>query len=164
MKKLDENELLKCKFVADLFEYSTKEKDASSKLFIKAYMYSSIKKIISSKSFFLDSLDVPMAYEMIKKEKKLTRGNEIYPSYVMSWIGYIYEYFICATGINGTYIYSKIKPEELYSLYEAYHSLDNDMVIQRLAEAKKISTSLNDVNIYKNIKLSTNGINKRAHS
>ena len=39
MRKIDDNGLLLCKFTSDLFEYSTKAKDCSSKVFIKAYIY-----------------------------------------------------------------------------------------------------------------------------
>ncbi len=151
MKKIDDNGLFACRFTSDLFEYSTKIKDCSSKEFIKAYVYSSVQKRISSDAFLYDSLDVATAYEMIKKEKKLTRGKEIYPSYVMAWIGYIMKYFSCVTSIPETTIYKKIKPEEFYSLYEAYHSLDNDLVVKRLCEAKNINLNLNNVEILRKI-------------
>ena len=92
IKKLDDSSLFLCKFVGDLFEYLTKLKDCSSKVFIKAFVYSTISKDISNKSFYLNSIDITLAYDLIKKEKKLTRGKDIYPSYVMAWIGYIMEY------------------------------------------------------------------------
>lgn len=151
MKEIDNNGLFQCKFVSDLFEYSTKMKDCSSKNFIKAYVYSSIQKRLFSKSFILESLDITTAYEIIKKEKKLSRGNNIYPSYVMSWIGYIMKYFSYVTNLPETILYKKMKPEEFYQAYEAYHSLDNDLVIKRICEAKNINLDLNNVNILKKI-------------
>lgn len=144
MKKDDYIGSIECKFVSTLFEYSTKRKDCSSKVFIKAYMHSSIQKRLFSNSFISDSLDIVGAYEIIKKEKKLTRGKEIYPSYVMAWIGYIYKYFSYTTGIPETSLYKRVKPEELYSLYESYHSLDNDLVIKRICEQKNINTNINN--------------------
>ncbi len=152
MKKIDDIGLFECRYVSDLFEYSTKMKDCSSKVFIKAFVYSSIQKRLSSQAFILESLDVPAAYEIIKKEKKLTRGKEIYPSYVMAWIGYIMKYFAYVTNISETALYRKVKPEEFYSLYEAYHSLDNDLVVKRISEAKNINLNLNNIEIYKSIK------------
>lgn len=151
MKKIDDIGLLECKFISNLFEYSTKKKDCSSKVFIKSYIFSSIPKIVSSESFIFDSLDVPGAYEIVKKEKKLTRGNEVYPSYVMAWIGYILKYFSYTTGIPESTIYKKVKPEEFYSMYEAYHSLDNDLVIKRIAEAHNINLNLNNVELYRKL-------------
>ena len=147
MKKIDDNGLLLCKFTSDLFEYSTKIKDCSSKVFIKAYVHSSIQKILSSKTFMFDSLDVATAYNIIKAEKKLTRGTDIYPSYVMSWIGYIMKYFSYTTGVPEVSLYNKVKPEDFYHLYEAYHSLDNDLVVKRIAEANDININLNNVEL-----------------
>ena len=147
MRKIDDNGLLLCKFTSDLFEYSTKVKDCSSKVFIKAYIYSSIQRILSSKAFLLDSLDIVSAYDTIKSEKKLTQGKDIYPSYVMAWIGYIMKYFSYTTGVSEVVLYSKVKPEKFYNLYESYHSLDNDLVVKRIAEANDININLNDVEI-----------------
>ena len=152
MKEIDDIGLFECRYVSDLFEYSTKMKDCSSKVFIKAFVYSSIQKRLSSQAFILESLDVPAAYEIIKKEKKLTRGKEIYPSYVMAWIGYTMKYFAYVTNISETALYRKVKPEEFYLLYEAYHSLDNDLVVKRISEAKNINLNLNNIEIYKSIK------------
>ncbi len=149
IKKIDDNGLLAARFVGDLFEYSTKVGECSSKVFIKAFVYSSLSKRISSDSFIFDSLDIAGAYLFIKKEKKLTRGKDVYPSYVMAWIGYIMEYFTKVTNIPLTVLYKKIKPEELYALYEPYHSLDNDLVIERICEAKGIISDLNNVEIMK---------------
>jgi len=151
MKKIDDNGLLLCKFTSDLFEYSTKVKDCSSKVFIKAYVYSSVSKILSSKTFMFDSLDIVAAYNIIKSEKKLNRGNEIYPSYVMAWIGYIMKYFSYTTGISEIVLYSKVKPDDFYRLYESYHSLDNDLVVKRLAEANNINIDLNNVELMRSL-------------
>lgn len=152
MNKMDDIGLFECRYVSDLFEYSTKMKDCSSKVFIKAFVYSSIQKRLSSQAFILESLDVPAAYEIIKKEKKLTRGKEIYPSYVMAWIGYIMKYFAYVTNISETALYRKVKPEEFYSLYETYHALDNDLVVKRISEAKNINLNLNNIEIYRSLK------------
>ncbi len=148
MKNINESGYVSCRFVSDLFEYSTKVKECSSKVFIKAFVYSSVSKRIGNDAFLFDSLDVTVAYDLIKKEKNLTRGKDIYPSYVMAWIGYVMEYFVKTTGIPLTTLYKKMKPEEFYRVYEAYHSLDNDEVIDRICEAKKINTNLNDPEIY----------------
>lgn len=149
INKLDDLELFSCRFVSDLFEYSTKVKECSSKIFIKAYVYSTFSKNVSDKSFFINSIDISLAYDLIKKEKKLNRGKDIYPSYIMSWIGYIMEYFTLSTNIPLEILYKNIKPEELYSLYEAYHSLDSELVVRRIIESKNINTNLNNVDLYK---------------
>ena len=35
-------------------------------------------------------------------------------------------------------VYEKIKPQELYDLYDAYHSMDNELAIKRILESKNI--------------------------
>lgn len=148
---MKDTDLIKCRFVSDLFEYASKIKEYSSLAFIKAFVYSSVSVRISNDSFLFETFDINYAYEVIKKEKKFIKGKEIYPTYVMSWIGYIMEYFTLATNISLTTFYEKIKPEELYVLYESYHSLDNDLVVKRLLEAHNLMNNLNDVELMKKI-------------
>ena len=57
------------------------------------------------------------------------------------------KYFSYTTGVSEVVLYSKVKPEEFYNLYESYHSLDNDLVVKRIAEAYDININLNDVEI-----------------
>lgn len=151
MRKMDDNGLILCKFTSDLFEYSTKIKDCSSKIFVKAFVYSSIQRRLSSSSFIFESLDVPQAYNIIKAEKSLNKGKDIYPSYVMAWMGYIMKYFAYTTGISEIVLYKKVKPEDFYNLYEAYHSLDNDLVVKRIIEANNININLDDVEVMKSL-------------
>lgn len=151
MNKVDDFGLFICKYISDLFEYSSKMGDCSSKVFIKAYIYSEFRKRTEDKSFVLNSIDIPFAYNEIKTEKSIHRGKEIYPSYVMAWIGYIMKYFSIVTGVNEIELYKKMKPEEFYQLYESYHSLDNDLVVKRIIESKKINIDVNNLDIFKMI-------------
>ena len=151
MKKIDDTGIALCKFASSLFEYSTKIGECSSKVFIKAYVYSSIPKRLSSASFLYESIDIVSAYNTIRAEKKLTRGKDIYPSYVMAWIGYIMKYFSYTTGISEEVLYKKVKPEDFYHLYESYHSLDNDLVVKRIAEANEINMNLNNIELMKSL-------------
>lgn len=138
MKELGECASLQCRFLGDLFAYASKRKECSSKTFVKAYVYSSLAKRVSSAGFLYDCLSVPSAYESLAKEKKLTRGKDVYPSFVMEWIGYMMAYYSAYTGLPASVFYSKVKPEELYRMYEAYHSLDRQEALERIAEATGI--------------------------
>jgi hypothetical protein len=151
MKKIDDTGIALCKFTSALIEYSTKIGVCSSKVFIKAYVYSSIQKRLSSASFLYESIDIVSAYNTIKAEKKLTRGKDVYPSYVMAWIGYIMKYFSYTTGISEEVLYKKVKPEDFYHLYESYHSLDNELVVKRIAEANEININLNNIKLMKSL-------------
>ena len=63
----------------------------------------------------------------------------------MDWI--YYGIFTLSTNIPLTVLYKRIKPEELYMLYESYHSLDNELAAKRILEAKNINNILNDVEL-----------------
>ena len=49
------------------------------------------------------------------------------------------KYFSYTTGISEVVLYEKVKPEYFYNLYESYHSMDNDLVVKRIAEANNIN-------------------------
>lgn len=93
--------------------------------------------------------DFPALYGRLKQEKSLTRGDGIYPSNIMAWIGCIMTYFSCLTPISLKAFYKKDKLDDLRSLYEAYHSLGPELAIKRICDASGISLELNDVELYK---------------
>ncbi len=149
MRQIDDGGLLSCRFVADLFEHSVRKAEGSSKAFVRAFAYSSVAKRVSSPSFIFDSLDVGEAYNIIKSEKKINKGKDVYPTYVMAWIGYIYEYFVQISGLPAIILNKKVKTEELFTLYEPYHSLDNEMAVKRICESKGIRLDFNDAELLK---------------
>ena len=67
------------------------------------------------------------------------KGGIIYNEQSMEWIGYIYRYICYIYEQPMKKIYGLIKPNELFELYDAYHSLDNELAIKRILEAKGIS-------------------------
>ena len=142
-----------CKYQADFFELSTNKKDCSSVVFIKQFSNSKLAKAMDNRSYLFLADDITKAYDSLKKEKKLTLGKEIYPKKVMSWIGYIMRYMAIKYEYTTKNVYSIIKPKELYGMYEAYHSLDNDLVCERILEAKNINLNLNNIEIFKKIYL-----------
>ena len=151
MKKFDSIGKFLCEYVSRLFAYQTERKDGSSKVFIKAFVYSSLVEQLDKEEFMFSSTDIPEAYDILKKEKNLKRGKEIYPSFVMAWIGYIMKYFAYTRGISEKRVYECVKPDELYAMYEAYHSLDNEAVVTRIIEAKNINLSLDNLNLLRKI-------------
>ena len=136
MTKMDEIGLMLCKYQARLFEYAAKQK-VSSKLFIKMFAYSYVAARMDSIGFLLESIDVPQAYlEVINNN---SRNGIVYSEKIMNWMGYIYRYICYVYQQPMKRVYKLIKPKELFDLYEAYHSLDNDLAIQRILEAKSIN-------------------------
>lgn len=151
MKDLDTAGKFLCEYVSRLFAYQTERKDGSSKVFIKAFVYSSLIEQIDKEDFMFSAIDISEAYDALKKEKNLKRGKEIYPSFVMAWIGYIMKYFAYTRRISEKRVYEYVKPEELYAMYEAYHSLDNEAVVTRIVEAKGIDLSLDNLDLLRKI-------------
>lgn len=141
MTKMNEIGLTLCRYQAKLFEYAAKQK-ISSKQFIKKFAYSYVAVRMDSIGFLLESIDVPQAY------LEVTNGDSIrgivYSEKIMNWIGYIYRYICYVYQQPMKRVYKLIKPKELYDLYDAYHSLDNDLAVQRILEAKSINFDTND--------------------
>ena len=148
MRKMDHNGEILCRYQADLFEYSTFRRECSTKVFIKAFVYSDIARDLDNLSILFDSRDIVQAYEEISAPN---RGKEIYPASVCSWIGYLMRYWAYTYETETINIYKKIKPGELYGLYQAYHSLSPEEAVQRIMEAKEINTDLNRPDILKKI-------------
>ena len=149
--ELDDFDLIRCKYQADLFEYVTEEKIANSASFIKAFAYSDLAKIMDKRSFLREACDVPEAYERLTKEKKIRQTNKFYPVAVMSWIGYLMKYWQIEYNTSTENIYKIIKPQELKTLYEAYHSLDVSEAIERILEAKHVDYNRNNVELMRKI-------------
>ena len=153
MKYIDESSLLLCKYQAGLFEYATIDKKINSANFIKAFSFSDLSKRIDDEAFIYDSLSIAAAFDELKKEKILRSTGKTYPAQVMSWIGYLMRYWSILYSVSTITIYKTIKPNELYNLYESYHSLDIEVAINRILEAKNKYKSLNDIDLFRKIYL-----------
>ena len=152
MRPMDDSGLLLCKYQASLFEYSAKQQ-TPSKMFIKRFSMSNLAKRMDGPGFIYEGTDVPKAFEEIKTQKT-NDPKLIYSQPIISWIGYIYRYMSYIYEKPTTLIYKKIPPQELYDVYDAYHSLDNEMAINRILEAKSINLDVTaDIELFKRIYL-----------
>ena len=138
MKKIDDIGNILCEYQADLFELSASYLNCSSLMFVKQFMLSDIASIMDKASFAFQSLDTPACLDELAMEKKLTQGKEKYPSYLLRWIGYMYRYIAYTREISSKFLFSIIKTKQLYSSYEAYHSLDPEAAAIRLLEASNV--------------------------
>ena len=146
---MNEIGLMLCRYQARLFEYAAKQ-DISSRYFIKLFSYSFVARRMDSIGFLLESTDVPQAYLEIT-EGKIKTGT-MYSEKIMHWIGYIYRYICYIYQEPMKKVYKLINPKELYNLYDAYHSLDNELAIERILEAKSIKLGdNNDLELLKRI-------------
>lgn len=149
--ELDDFDLIRCKYQADLFEYVTEDKKVNSASFIKAFAYSDLAKIMDKRRFLNETLDLPAAYNRLSEEKKIRQTNKCYSPAVMSWIGYLMRYWQIEYNTSTENIYKIIKPQELNVLYEAYHGLDVSEAIERILEAKHVDYNRNNVELMRRI-------------
>ena len=151
MIKIDDTGLLLAKYQSNLFEISVKELSCSSSYFYKKFAFSKLAQRMDKKTFIMESLDITSAIEELKNESNYEVGHIKVSPAIMAWIGYIMTYFSCVTSLPQSVLYENMKPEEFYQIYEAYHSLDNDMVVKRIIESKNINIELNNVELMRKI-------------
>ena len=141
MRQADEIGIKICEYQAGLFELSASYLQCSSLVFIKQFMSSDIANRMDKGSFIFEALDTPACLDELGKERKLTRGKEKYPTYVLSWIGYMYRYIAYTREISSAFLFSKVKPKQLYAVYEAYHSMDTESAAVRILEAAELNAN-----------------------
>lgn len=98
-------------------------------------MNSLVAKRMDKGSFlFESSTSESIIFAEIEYGKAKFSDIEIY------WIGYIYRYWCYTLEKTSKQVYRIIKPMELRDLYYPYHSLDCQAAIERILEAKGISS------------------------
>jgi len=135
MRQIDDMGYKLCNYQADLFEHSATQTDCSSLVFVKQFMSSNIASRMDEISFLFEAIDVPQCLDELAKEKKLSQGSEKYPSYILSWIGYIYRYIAYTREISSRVLFTIVNTKDLYAVYEAYHSLDPEEATIRILES-----------------------------
>ena len=139
MKQIDNIGIKLCEYQADFFAQSTSHLNCSSLIFVKQFMESAIARRMDQGAFVLEALDIPECFMELSREKRLSQGKEKYPSYVMSWIGYMYRYITYTREVSSEFLFSKVKTRQLYEVYEAYHSLDPEAAAVRILEMAGLS-------------------------
>jgi hypothetical protein len=66
-------------------------------------------------------------------------GNVKYSAEELHLMGYLYRYWSCLYGKSSSQVYKIIGAKELRDLFFAYHSLDPEQEICRIAESKGIA-------------------------
>ena len=152
MRLFDDTGKFLCNYQANLFAYSTK-KNVGSKSFIRTFAFSNLAERMDNPGFIYETTDVPQAFDEVKDRIPDARG-QVYNEAIISWIGYIYRYISYIYDRSTKEVYRLIKPDELFAIYDAYHSLDNEMAAKRLLESKDIDFSkVNDLEMLRKIYL-----------
>ena len=61
----------------------------------------------------------------------------VFDSETLYWAGYLYRYWHFYTGESSKVIYKQADAQTVNAMYYGYHTLDIEMAIDRLKEAKK---------------------------
>ena len=146
MKEFDSDGRLLCKIQASIFEDSLKN-PGSSAIFIRRFMNSAVAASMDDKSFLNLSSNSETVFEDLNREYGATEyGKTKYSSNELNWIGYIYRYWAYVFQWPSRRIYKTINGREMHSIYLAYHSLDPEQAIARIAESKGIDISATENN------------------
>lgn len=141
MKKIDEFGLDLCKAQAKLFVDSLSYVKCSSSVFLRRFMNSLVAKRMDKGSFLFESSTSESIFAEIEEEfGEIEYGKAKFSDIEIYWIGYIYRYWCYTLEKTSKQVYRIIKPMELRDLYYPYHSLDCQAAIERILEAKGISS------------------------
>ena len=141
MREFDNDCLIMCKIQGRIFEKSINQCDSSSYVFIKRYMNSYTAYSMDRESFLIGTISDDQAIELVNEEYPNAYGKEKLSNEEMYWMGYIYRYWAYVYGFKSKEIVKICSPKQLHGLYYAYHSLDCDVAIKRIMEARNIDYS-----------------------
>lgn len=160
IKKIDKDGLILCELQASAFELSLSMQNASSEIFIRRFMNSSIARDLDSSDILQTNLRSKDIVERIDEEYGASSyGSVKYSPNEMYWIGYIYRYYAYTYGRTSAQVYKTVKPKELRGLFLPYHTMDPAQAIDRILEAKGLSYDCvneeeRQYGIYKRIRMS----------
>lgn len=142
MKKIDSDGLLLCEIQADVFEKSINYLNSSSEIFIRRFMHSEVAKSFDDVSILYTNLQALDVLDLLNEEYGETSyGSTKFSKDEMYWMGYIYRYFAYTYDYSTLRVYKIIKPKELRTLYQPYHTLDPSGAIERIMESKGLLLS-----------------------
>lgn len=137
---------LLCDIQADLFELSA-IKGIDSKSFIIEWSESETAKNFDlpyDRTHWLG--DEYLLAEIEDENGKLPRGGENWGRSIMRWMGWMYRLISIKGNMSSHDAVRLSPPEEMLEIYPGYHTLDYDMAVERIFEAKEYSNSLKSSN------------------
>ena len=121
-----------------LFEMSGAE-GYDSKTFIRVFMRSKIAEGLDSDFDYTQWAGKEYIMERMKEEypEGVSQKWIVFYSETLYWAGYLYRYWHFYTGESSKDIYKQANAQTVNTMYYGYHTLDIEMAIDRLKEAKK---------------------------
>ena len=120
-----------------LFEMSGRE-GYDSYTFIRIFMKSKIAEGLDSDFDFTQWAGKEYIMERMKEEypQGFSRNGIVFDNETLYWAGYLYRYWHFYTGESSKTIYRIADADTINTMYYGYHTLDMEMAIDRLKEAK----------------------------
>jgi hypothetical protein len=135
---MDRLELKLCDIQGRLFELSAANGYDSEK-FIASFMKSKVAKSLDSAYNRMQWAGEEYLLEELADEEneKLTKNENVFPSEMMYWIGYVYRYWHYLKGENSAKIYRQANAKTMQRNYMMFHTMDPELAIDDLIEIKK---------------------------
>lgn len=121
-----------------LFEMSGVE-GYDSQAFINVFMNSKIAEGLDSDFDFTQWAGKEYIMERLKDEypEGFIKPGIVFDNETLYWAGYLYRYWHFYTGESSKVIYKQADAQIVNTMYCGYHTLDIEMAIDRLKEAKR---------------------------
>ena len=131
---MNEIELKLCDIQGRLFELSV-DNNLDSMSFVKKFMLSETAKDLDSEYNRMQWAGEEYLLEEVTSKEDINQNNaEVVSKEIMYWIGYIYRYWHYYTGETSKVIYRIADAERMRNCWLGFHTLDNEMAIDRLKE------------------------------
>lgn len=140
MRDIDSDGKKLCSIQADLFLKSVSSLKMSSEVFVRRFMNSKAVIELDNRSFLSDSKTIDDIFiDLDNQYGKTSYGSIKYNQEAMYWAGYLYRYFAYTYELSSKQVYKLLPLKEVVRAYLAYHTMDVQVAIERLLEAKHIS-------------------------
>lgn len=127
-----------CDIQGRLFKLSA-EQGYDSELFVKHFMTSDVAKWLDSRYNHMQWAGEEYLLEETVDvcKRRIVKSENIFPTEVMYWIGYIYRYWHYLKGEPSVKIYRQANVKTMRRNYMIFHTMDPELAIDDLIEIKK---------------------------
>lgn len=134
---MDSLQLKMCDIQGRLFELSALQ-GYDSERFVPLFMSSEVAKNLDSRYNRMQWAGEEYLLEEILAECqcKMDKGEGVYSSEVMYWIGYLYRYWHYYKGETSAKIYRQANVKTMKRNYMMFHTMDPELAIDDLIEIK----------------------------
>lgn len=134
MRKLDYNEYLMCRILADTFELSIKYSNFSFLTFIRRFMTSRETDCYFNLTYLITSCNKEDIIIGLNEKYAPSKNKKILSADQMYWIGYIYGALSYLYELSSRSVYQLFPAQEVVKYYNIYHTFDIEDAAERMME------------------------------